>query len=893
MEAARATRTVGTEVEKLEQKKQAFEQLGRGLVVTGTALTAVTALSIKAAAGWESAWAGVTKTVEGTPEQMQRVEDSLRGLTAVLPASHDEIAAVAEAAGQLGIETDNVASFTRTMIDMGETTNLSANDAATALARFMNIMGTAQGDVDNLGSAIVGLGNNYATTEAEIVEMAMRLAGAGNQVGLSEGQVLGLSTALSSVGIEAEAGGSAMSKVMIDIAASVEEGGSRLEMFAEVAGVSADTFAQKWKSDPAAALSLFVSGLSNAEAQGSSTLGVLAELGITEVRMRDALLRSASAADMFAGAMQDGNDAFDENNALTLEAAKRYETVESKMAIAGNAVRDAAIDFGEVFLPAVAGAAEGVTEFAGFMAGLPDPVQGVIGVLTSAVGVVALLGGAALIAVPKVVEFKIAMEGLGISMRTVGLIGGGAILALTALVTVVGSVAAAQAAAEQKAQSYADTLAAGTRKVTEATRDMIAENLTADRSFLWISQGSLADNAETLGLSISTVTDAIAGNADALDEVQAAIQLGIDEGYKPATEANTELNSAALLLQSGLEGEIGALDKAAEKARQKEEATKTSSDATVEATQSTEDFEAATQEAVGALDEMIDALLNVAGGTKDIASAHDDALGSINALVSASEAEGAALDGTNDASIRLRDSLRDVEQAHLDSAVAILENGGTLQDAQAEWQAGRDRVIDMRIAMGESRAEAILWADQNLGSAAEVVGAMSNVSAAVNSVPTAPVIDLTIRGSSEVYNELMRVQDAIRAVTGNKSVHVSTGQGGQGGLTFADGGIVNGSVREFASGDFLPGIYPATPGGIHRFAEAGYDEMYGTTDPKHAARTYGIWQTFGDRMGFSQPQAQAAGNVVNLTQNFYPHPEQSSSQIARQSVAGINAELRK
>src|SRR3546814_585183 len=148
------------------------------------------------------------------------------------------------------------------MIDLGETTNLSANDAATSLARFMNIMGTSQDQVSNLGSAIVGLGNNYATTESEILEMSLRLAGAGKQIGLTEGDVLGLATALSSVGIEAEAGGSAMSKVMIDIAASVDEGGARVEMFAKVAGMSADDFSAKWRTAPSEALAAFVKGLS-------------------------------------------------------------------------------------------------------------------------------------------------------------------------------------------------------------------------------------------------------------------------------------------------------------------------------------------------------------------------------------------------------------------------------------------------------------------------------------------------------------------------------------------------------------------------------------------------------------------------------------------------------
>ncbi|MDR6868447.1 TP901 family phage tail tape measure protein [Microbacterium resistens] len=305
------------------------------------------------------------------------------------------------------------------MIDLGESTNLSAEEAATSLARFVNIMGTSQDKVSNLGSALVGLGNNYATTEAEIMAMAMRLAGAGKQIGLSEGQVLGLSTALSSVGIEAEAGGSAMSKVMIDIAAAADSGGAKLDKVASAAGMSSEAFAKLWKSNPAEALSAFVKGLANAESQGQSTLGVLADLGITEVRMRDALLRSSAAADMFAGAMSKGSEEFEKNNALAEEAAKRYETAESKMRIAGNAVRDAAIDFGQVLLPAVTAAADGVKGFADFMGDLPDPVQGLIVIGGVLAGTLVLVGSAALMAVPKMVEFKLAMETLGVTGASV------------------------------------------------------------------------------------------------------------------------------------------------------------------------------------------------------------------------------------------------------------------------------------------------------------------------------------------------------------------------------------------------------------------------------------------------------------------------------------------
>jgi len=419
--AAKATAAAGTEAEKTARKVEAqgkvMEGAGRGLMAVGVVALAATALSVKAAIGWESAWAGVTKTVEGTPAELAKVEDGLRSLAKTLPSSHDEIAAVAEAAGQLGIKTASVTAFTKTMIDLGETTNLSADEAATSLARFMNVMGTSQDDVGRLGSAIVKLGNNYATTEAEIVAMSLRLSGAGRQVGLSEGEVLGLATALSSVGIEAEAGGSAISKVMIDIASSVDSGGERVEKFAKVAGISAQDFTKQWKTDPGAALAGFVQGLGDAEAQGESTLGILEDLGITEVRMRDALLRSAAASDQFTAAMDTGNGAIEDNNALAEEAAKRYATIESQLEITKNKVVDASISFGQVFLPAVSGASDAVGDLADGLGAMPGGMQATLGVLGTLAGVVALGGGAFLVAVPKVAAYNAIIETAGIKTQ--------------------------------------------------------------------------------------------------------------------------------------------------------------------------------------------------------------------------------------------------------------------------------------------------------------------------------------------------------------------------------------------------------------------------------------------------------------------------------------------
>lgn len=394
----------GKIVKSMREQREAWDTTGRVMAAFGGAATAALGASMKAASDWESAFAGVRKTVDTSAEGYERLSAGLREMARELPASHAQIASVAEAAGQLGISEENILSFTRTMIDMGEATNMSADQAATTLARFANIMGTSQAEFSNLGSAIVALGNNFATTEAEISEMALRLAGAGKQIGLSEGDILGIATALSSVGIEAEAGGSAFSKFMIDVSASVSEGGAKLDEFARIAGVSSEAFARMFKENPASAITAFVTGLNRMQQSGEDVLPVLEDLGYKEVRLRDALLRSSSAAGVFSSAMQTGNAAYKENTALTKEAQERYTTLSSELGKMRNALVDAGISMGEVFLPVLKVLVKGVTGFASVLSSLPAPVQGVVGALAALVGSVGLAGGSFLLLAPRVLE---------------------------------------------------------------------------------------------------------------------------------------------------------------------------------------------------------------------------------------------------------------------------------------------------------------------------------------------------------------------------------------------------------------------------------------------------------------------------------------------------------
>ena len=318
------------------------------LLAAGAAAGVAGGIIIGVGSEFESAFAGVRKTVDATEEQLADLEEGIREMAKNKPQTAVELAEIAEAAGQLGIHTENIEGFTNVLADLKVATNLG-DDGASELAKFANITGMSQDKFDRLGSTIVDLGNHMATTESDIVSMAMRLAGAGTQVNMSEADIMGFSAALSSVGIEAEMGGSAMSKMMVNMQLAVETGGGALEDFAKVANMSTDEFSAAFKNNAAKALGAFISGLNDTERLGQSAIVTLDSMDISEVRLRDTMLRAANASGLFNESIDMANNAFEENSALTKEAEQRYATFESRVDMVKNRVTDMGITWYQSF----------------------------------------------------------------------------------------------------------------------------------------------------------------------------------------------------------------------------------------------------------------------------------------------------------------------------------------------------------------------------------------------------------------------------------------------------------------------------------------------------------------------------------------------------------------
>lgn len=587
---------------------------------------------------FESAMAGVFKTVDMSAEEELTLAENIKKLAEEIPVSTTELAGIAELAGQLGIANEDILNFTETMAKLGTSTNLSAEEAADGLAKFANIAGTSADDYERLGSTLVDLGNNFATTEADILDMATRLASTGSVVGLTEAEILAVATALSSVGTEAEAGGSAVSTLLKEIETSVslyhtasdtiaqtgynlrdlelmqsnnsksfkeladdigvtsgELGGyidtvKNLNKYAEISGQSAEGFIQAWGDDAVSALDLFISGLGDMEANGGNAIETLEEMEITEVRLSNAVLALAESDGILTDALNTSKRAWSENTALSDEAARRYETTESKVQLLENSVGNLLTAIGDDYINALEPAIEKTTDFVQWLSegaeaspALASAIAAIAGALAGLTGAAAIGSGVKLLA-GAFTALNPTAKILTVTATAIGALAGGIATYVANADKVPEATQALIDANEQLAESIGDGKTAydevsdsidENRQKAEALIEKLtalseaSEKTTAEESLMRSMVKELNDLLPGLGLTYDGITEKINLSREAMlefaEESEKTAKLSAFEEYL----ARLSSQQTELQAQHQLTGEkIAEIQKKYEEARQ-------------------------------------------------------------------------------------------------------------------------------------------------------------------------------------------------------------------------------------------------------------------------------------------------------------------------------------
>jgi len=860
-----------------------------GQVMLGiTAAVAVgLGLATKASMDWQSAFTGVRKVVDGSPEEISQLERELRGLAQVLPATHEQIAGVAEVAGQLGVRRQDVAEFTRTAINMGETTNMAADEAATAMAQLSNIMGIGADKADEMGSAIVALGNDGASTEQDIVSMALRIAGAGRTVGLTADQVLAIASGLSSVGLEVEAGGTAISRVLIQIDKDVRGGADTLTTYAQVSGTTVEAFKKQWQTDAAGALTGFLNGLGRMQTAGGDTTRVLDTLGFSEVRVTDAMRRAAYAGELLNDALETGKRGWAENNALTEEASRRYETAEARLATARNRLNDVAIDIGANFLPVMVTGGEMVADLADGFRSLPEPLQDwTVKLGTAATGLLGVVGGAALV-IPKLGELKKTLDALqgGSSMfgtaigKTASFLTGPWGLALAGAVVAGGWWLQQQGEMRRNVQALTDTLDEQTGAITENTREKTVARL---------QERGMLEAAAELGIELDRVTDAALGNKDAIDYVAQASRdavaaerehaIAAGQTGRAALDASQDALYASEVLERGLVKQRGETEAARHEWELHAEALGRTTTATDGASGATSDLNAdltrqaqLAEDAQEAIDDLSTALDDLNGPTLNAREAERRWAEQLDKVREALEANGATLDVNTEKGRENQDVLDGLARAGIDRANAVLEQTGSLDDYNRVLGEQRTALTLAATQYGLTAGEAQLYVDAVLG--------------IPDTATTQAILD-TVEADRQLAGWKSKL--AVREVKFNPMLPFSSQYYMQ---------RASGSIDFFRDGAIRPmdRVAQMVPPGSLRVVGDRSDvpELFAPLD--YSARSRSLWETAGSMMGWgpdSSPvvvQVAAAGAPAGPVSLSTETIRALGVEIGREVLAGAGA----
>lgn len=357
--AGRALQGFGAKVVVVNQS---LDLLGRAM----SGVSRVADNTIGQFATFEQALVGVGKTTDISGSELEALGTEVQNLAKRIPVSTNELLELAKSAGQLGVKgSDNILLFTETIAKLGSASDVSGEEAATALARILNVTGEAISNVDVLASVIVRLGNNAAAGEKEIINMTNEVARSTKVFGISSVQAAALATTMREVGIRAELGGSTVGRAFNAINNAIQTGGKSFRRLQELTKMTGDQLKETFRKDAITVFEEFIAGLGQLD---NLQIGrALEEFNLKGEEVLKTLPVLATGTEQFRKNLALMRDELENTTALNEEARKAFETLSSSFIKLVNRIRVLAVNFSAIFAPAIQSAIDSISQLIDFM----------------------------------------------------------------------------------------------------------------------------------------------------------------------------------------------------------------------------------------------------------------------------------------------------------------------------------------------------------------------------------------------------------------------------------------------------------------------------------------------------------------------------------------------
>nr|WP_250489816.1 phage tail tape measure protein [Campylobacter jejuni] len=336
--------------EQLKAQKESIknEILSLKTLVTGGLISQTIGSSIN----FESAMADVRKVVnfdEG--DDIKKMSADILKMTRVLPATAEELAAIAAAGGQIGLGSKDVREFTGLVTKMKVAFDMSAEDVGDSVAKIKNILGISLKDMEDLGDSINNLSDNSASKVREIIDVMKRTAAAGKQIGFTKEQIAALSSSFISLGKGPEVAGTAINS-LYRVLATADNMGTKTESAFAKLGISGAFLKQASFDDPQKALDMFLQRISKLDQK--EQMGVLVDIFGRE--FADDMATLVGGLDTYKEALKNASDEA-KKGSLQREFDTRAATTENSITKMKSAFKELSIAIGNNFLEPISNAA--------------------------------------------------------------------------------------------------------------------------------------------------------------------------------------------------------------------------------------------------------------------------------------------------------------------------------------------------------------------------------------------------------------------------------------------------------------------------------------------------------------------------------------------------------
>ena len=221
MEKARkATSETGSEAEKLAQKKEAFDLLGKASLAIGVAAAAGVALAVAKYAEFDQAMSNVNAAVQGTAEEQRKLSEAALEAGASTVFSATESANAIEELAKAGISTSDILGGALAgSLDLASAGQLgvarAAEISATALQQF-KLEGSEAGHVAD----VLAAGAGKAMGSVEDLANGLKFVGpVAASMGVSLEETTGVLALFAQQGIIGEQAGTGLRGVLASLTA--------------------------------------------------------------------------------------------------------------------------------------------------------------------------------------------------------------------------------------------------------------------------------------------------------------------------------------------------------------------------------------------------------------------------------------------------------------------------------------------------------------------------------------------------------------------------------------------------------------------------------------------------------------------------------------------------